>query len=93
MIAGNEAVCGTRGGSRPATLSRLIDAAALTIIKICLVALWAHLFPSPRLRLGFVSLGLLYGIAGSPLMSARKMSAVHLHFYCSEPSSNLHASL
>lgn len=53
------------GGRRP---SRLIGAAALTIIKICLVPLGPHLFPSPRLRHGFVSLGLLYGIASGPLM-------------------------
>ncbi|CAH0723157.1 unnamed protein product, partial [Brenthis ino] len=31
---------------------RLIGAAALTIIKICLVPLGSHLFPSPRLRHG-----------------------------------------
>lgn len=55
-------------GREGGTPSRLIGAAALTIIKICLVPLGPHLFPSPRLRHGFVSLGLLYGIAGSPLM-------------------------
>lgn len=45
----------------------MIGAAALTIIKICLVTLGSHLFPSPRLRHGFVSLGLLCSIASFPL--------------------------
>lgn len=45
----------------------MIGAAALTIIKICLVPLGSHLFPSPRLRHGFVSLGLLCSIASFPL--------------------------
>ncbi|CAG4975575.1 unnamed protein product [Colias eurytheme] len=74
--------CGARWAGVAAR--RLIGAAALTIIKICLVPLGSHLFPSPRLRDGFVSLGLLYGIASSPLTRLlARAGPVHLQSYCS----------